>query len=69
METISTGSLDALSSSLSPSSSSLSSGAKPLQITTDTTNRVIDIGLSPQADRDVDTIARNIADGLSCGFG
>jgi hypothetical protein len=42
METVATGSLDTLSSQLSPTSA-LSSGAKPLQITTDTTNRVIDI--------------------------
>ena len=37
--------------------------------TSDPTGSVISIGFSPQAEQEIDTTLKNLADGLACGFG
>ncbi len=42
---------------------------KIVQASVSADKRVLDIGLSPQASRDILAISENLANGLSCGFG
>ncbi len=49
--------------------SSSMTDSRIVQANVSSDKRVLDIGLSPQASRDIANIAENLANGLSCGFG
>lgn len=40
-----------------------------MKTTSDPSGSVISIGLSPQAEKEIDSTLNNLADGLACGFG
>lgn len=41
----------------------------PVKITRDPSNRIVDIGFDAQSAQALDTMTRNLVDGLNCGFG